>query len=143
MDSNVSFISTWTAIRWASATRSLIDNTVSCVHACCERVSRDTDHRHRHKHRHRHTQYYGWKLKKFTWSGTGNASNFNPMSDSIRWYSSTSYWVTMVRARPACPARAVLPTRCIYLHQHKTQQSSQRNKINNISVTKVIYRKIK
>ena len=33
-----------------------------------------------------------------------------PSKFSILWYSSTSYWETNVTARPARPARAVLPT---------------------------------
>ena len=44
-------------------------------------------------------------------STAGKASSFFPSSASMRWYSSMSYWVTKVTARPARPARAVRPTR--------------------------------
>lgn len=42
---------------------------------------------------------------------SGNSSIFLPMTPSIRWMSSMSYWVTMVTDLPDRPARAVRPTR--------------------------------
>ena len=45
-------------------------------------------------------------------SGAGYASSFFPIKRSIFWYSSTSYCVTSVTAKPERPARAVRPTRC-------------------------------